>query len=119
MLAFDLAEVDDEIHPGAVQLGACTPFAAGNGEEACLLYDNDSSTDGDGGGDGFVTVGGELSASLDLLEQGVDRGGGRPGCAHARDVGGKMVVVHQSVGCPEVSKKFLGCHGDIPNIFVM
>ena len=46
-------------------------------------------------------------------------GRGILGCAHARDVGGKMVVVHQSVGCPKVAKKFMGCHGGIPNIFVI
>ena len=51
MIAFGLAEVDDEIRPGAVFLGACTPFAAGNEEETRLLYESDSSADGGGGGD--------------------------------------------------------------------
>ena len=42
VLAFDLAEVDDEVRPGVVCLGARTPFMVDNGEEACLLYDDDS-----------------------------------------------------------------------------
>ena len=56
----------------------------------------------------MVTVGGKLPALLGLIEQGIDGGGGIPGCTHARDVGVKMVIVHQSVGCPEVLKKFMG-----------
>ena len=119
VLEFGLVEVDDEIRPGAVCLGACTPFAAGNGEEAHLLYESDYSVDGGGGGDELVTVGGKLPSLLDFLEQGIDGGGGRPGCTHARNVGGKMVMVHQYVGCPEVLKKFTGFHGGIPNIFVI
>ena len=36
-----------------------------------------------------------------------------------RDVGGNLVIAHQYVGRPEVSKKLLDCHRCIPNIFVM
>ena len=86
---------------------------------ARLLYHGESSADGGGGGDGFVTVGEKLPARLDLIEQGFNGGGGRPGCAHARNIGGNLVVVHQSVGYPEVLKKFLGYHGVISNIFII
>ena len=68
MLAFGLVEVDDKIRLGAVCLGACTPFAAGNGEETRLLYESNSSADGGGGGDGLVTVSGKLHTLLSLLE---------------------------------------------------
>ena len=68
---------------------------------------------------GFFAVGGKLPAYLDLLKEGVDGRRGAPGCAHTHDVGGKLVVVNQSISRTEVSEEFLGCYWRIPNIFVM
>ena len=58
----------------------------------------------DGGvGGRFVAVGGELFACLDLPEEGVDWRSGASGCAHTDNVGGKLIVVNQSVSQLEVS----------------
>ena len=46
VLAFGRAELDDEVCPGAVRLGTCTPFAVGNGEEARLFYVDECCTNG-------------------------------------------------------------------------